>query len=77
MLGPEDTGFIEVAQDCIKGKDWNDAATALQLILDNEEDFYVKVREKNPAGGAGGILAGLFPALKARRLTIVDALARG
>lgn len=25
----------------------------------------------------GGILAGLFPALKARRLTIVDALARG
>lgn len=26
---------------------------------------------------AGGILAGLFPALKARRLTIVDALARG
>lgn len=26
---------------------------------------------------AGGLLAGLFPALKARRLTIVDALARG
>lgn len=26
---------------------------------------------------AGGILAGIFPALKARRLTIVDALARG
>lgn len=26
---------------------------------------------------AGGVLAGLFPALKARRLTIVDALARG
>jgi len=31
--------FIEVARDCIKGKEWNDAVTALQVILDNKEDF--------------------------------------
>lgn len=47
---PDFRRFVEVAQDCIKGKDWNDAATALQLILDNEEDFYVKVHEKNGDG---------------------------
>jgi outer membrane protein assembly factor BamB len=42
--------FIEVARDCIKGKEWNDAVTALQVILDNKEDFYVQVRDKDARG---------------------------
>jgi tetratricopeptide (TPR) repeat protein/outer membrane protein assembly factor BamB len=43
--------FIEVARDCIKDKAWNDAATALQTILDNKEDFYVRVKERDPHTG--------------------------
>lgn len=42
--------FIEVARDCIAGKEWNDAVTALQVILDNEEDYYVQVRDKDVTG---------------------------
>src|SRR5688572_29140965 len=42
--------FIEVARDCIAGKEWNDAVTALQVILDNKEDFYVQVRDKDLTG---------------------------
>ncbi len=42
--------FIEVARDCIKGKEWNDAVTALQAILDNKEDYYVQVRDTDQHG---------------------------
>jgi outer membrane protein assembly factor BamB len=42
--------FIEVARDCIKDKEWNDAVTALQKILDHDEDFYVRVKDKNDRG---------------------------
>jgi outer membrane protein assembly factor BamB len=42
--------FINVARDCIKDKAWNDAVTALQAILDNKEDFYVQVRDKDLKG---------------------------
>ncbi|MCI0684343.1 MAG: PQQ-like beta-propeller repeat protein [Gemmataceae bacterium] len=42
--------FIEVARDCIKGKEWNDAVTALQVILDNAEDYYVQVRDRDLSG---------------------------
>jgi len=41
--------LIEAARDCIKDKDWDEAATALNEVLDKEEDFYVKV--KSPGGG--------------------------
>lgn len=47
---PEYRRFIEVARDCIAGKEWNDAVTALQVILDNKEDFYVQVRDKDVTG---------------------------
>src|SRR5438128_12599243 len=42
--------FINVARDCIKDKAWNDAVTALQAILDNKEDYYVQVRDRDPKG---------------------------
>jgi tetratricopeptide (TPR) repeat protein len=42
--------FINVARDCIKDKAWNDAVTALQSILDNKEDFYVQVKERDAHG---------------------------
>ncbi|MCS7045442.1 MAG: PQQ-binding-like beta-propeller repeat protein [Gemmataceae bacterium] len=42
--------FIEVARDCIKGKEWGDAVTALQAILDKQEDYYVQVRETDAFG---------------------------
>jgi len=42
--------YIEVAQACIKDKAWNDAVTALQAMLDSKEDFYVRVKEKDPTG---------------------------
>lgn len=42
--------YINVARDCIKDKAWQDAVTALQTILDNKEDFYVQVREKDASG---------------------------
>lgn len=42
--------YVEVAQACIKDKAWNDAVTALQALLDDPKDFYVRVREKDPSG---------------------------
>lgn len=42
--------IINVAKDCIKDETWDDACTALQSILDNKEDFYVQVREKDSQG---------------------------
>lgn len=42
--------YINVARDSIKDEAWNDAVTALQKILDTEEDFYVQVREKDNLG---------------------------
>lgn len=47
---PKYRKFIELARDCINGKEWNDAVTALQAILDNKEDFYVQVRDKDAQG---------------------------
>jgi outer membrane protein assembly factor BamB len=43
--------FINVARDCIHDKQWNDAVTALQTILDNKEDFYVQVKERERRTG--------------------------
>jgi outer membrane protein assembly factor BamB/tetratricopeptide (TPR) repeat protein len=40
--------YINVARDCIKDKAWNDACTALQTILDNDKDFYVRIKEQDP-----------------------------
>ena len=49
--------YLNVARDAIKGgiatgdaKDWDEAITALQKILDTKEDFYVQVREKDASG---------------------------
>jgi outer membrane protein assembly factor BamB len=42
--------YIDVAQDCIKGKEWGDAATALQMILDSKEDFYVQIKQRDGHG---------------------------
>lgn len=42
--------YIAVASACIKDKDWQDAVTALQTILDHKEDFYVQVRQRDPNG---------------------------
>jgi outer membrane protein assembly factor BamB len=43
--------FINAARNCIEDKEWNDAVTALQVILDNKEDFYVQVKERDRATG--------------------------
>jgi len=43
--------FINVARDCIHDKQWSDAVTALQTILDNAEDFYVQVKERDRRTG--------------------------
>jgi outer membrane protein assembly factor BamB len=56
--------FIKVAQDCMEGakdyqkkklldlasKEWNDGVTALQTILDQKEDFYVQVKQRDVHG---------------------------
>ncbi len=56
--------IINVAQECIrdavlstqqnKGEDanraWNEAATAIQTILDHKEDFYVQVKQRDSTG---------------------------
>ncbi|MBI3411201.1 MAG: hypothetical protein HY040_22940, partial [Planctomycetes bacterium] len=42
--------YINVARDSVKDKAWNDACTALQLVLDKKEDFYVQVRDKDASG---------------------------
>lgn len=42
--------YINVARDSIKDKEWDDALTALQKILDEKDDFYVQVREKDASG---------------------------
>lgn len=42
--------YINVARDSIKDKAWESAVTALQVILDTQEDFYVQVREKDNQG---------------------------
>src|SRR5262249_29843446 len=47
---PNFRGYLEAAQACIKDKSWQDAVTAVQLILDNKEDFYAKVTETRPDG---------------------------
>lgn len=43
--------YLEVARDCIKDKAWQDACTALQTLLDNKEDFYVRLKERDPRTG--------------------------
>src|SRR5437867_1213761 len=42
--------YIAVAQDCIKDKAWNEAITALQAVLDKNQDSYVQVRQRDPQG---------------------------
>lgn len=39
---------IEVGADLIRDKVWSDAVKVLQKILDEKEDFYVQVRERDP-----------------------------
>jgi outer membrane protein assembly factor BamB len=41
---------INVARDCVKDKAWEEAVTALQSLLDNREDHYVQVRDKDAVG---------------------------
>jgi outer membrane protein assembly factor BamB/tetratricopeptide (TPR) repeat protein len=41
---------INVARDCVKDKAWEEAVTALQALLDNKEDHYVQVRDKDAQG---------------------------
>jgi outer membrane protein assembly factor BamB len=43
--------FINVARDCIHDKLWNDAVTALQTILDNPEDYYIEIKERDKRTG--------------------------
>jgi outer membrane protein assembly factor BamB/tetratricopeptide (TPR) repeat protein len=42
--------YINAARAAIKDEAWNDAVTALQKILDTQEDSYVQVREKDNQG---------------------------
>ena len=41
---------INLARDCVKDKAWEEAVTALQAMLDNKEDHYVQVRDRDAAG---------------------------
>ncbi len=41
---------INVARDCVKDEEWEEAVTALQALLDNKEDHYVQVRDRDAAG---------------------------
>jgi outer membrane protein assembly factor BamB/tetratricopeptide (TPR) repeat protein len=41
---------INVGRECIKDKAWDEAVTALQALLDNKEDHYVQVRDKDAVG---------------------------
>lgn len=42
--------LINVARECIKDKDWDQAVTAAQIILDKKEDFYVRVEDTDKYG---------------------------
>src|ERR1700730_7135292 len=41
---------INVARDCVKDKAWEEGVTALQALLDNKEDHYVQVRDRDAQG---------------------------
>ena len=41
---------INVGRDCIKDKDWKQAIQALQAVLNEEKDHYVKITETDPSG---------------------------
>jgi outer membrane protein assembly factor BamB/tetratricopeptide (TPR) repeat protein len=43
--------YIDVAREAIRDKAWNDVVTALQLILDNKEDYYVRVKDRDARTG--------------------------
>jgi outer membrane protein assembly factor BamB len=43
-------GYFNVARACIEDKDWAQAVQAVQLILDNREDFFAKVETVGPDG---------------------------
>jgi outer membrane protein assembly factor BamB/tetratricopeptide (TPR) repeat protein len=43
--------YIDVAREAIRDKAWNDVVTALQLILDNKEDYYVRVKDRDKRTG--------------------------
>jgi outer membrane protein assembly factor BamB len=43
--------LIEAARHCIEDKQWNDTVTALQTILDDKEDYYVLVKERDRRTG--------------------------
>jgi outer membrane protein assembly factor BamB len=43
--------YISVAKECIRDKDWNDAVEALQTIMENKEDFYVRVEDVDVTTG--------------------------
>jgi outer membrane protein assembly factor BamB len=45
---PEFKRYIDAAQDCIRDKDWEKAAKALQEILDHKQNFSVEVTRKDP-----------------------------
>ena len=42
--------YINVARDCIKGKEWKDAIKALDHVLGSKADYYVQVRERDSSG---------------------------
>src|SRR5579883_2279065 len=40
---------LNVARDCIHDKDWQDAIKTLQLLLNEKNDSFVKISERDPA----------------------------
>src|SRR5438105_8537801 len=43
-------GYLNAARACVLDKDWKEAVTAVQLILDSQEDFYARIEEVGPDG---------------------------
>jgi outer membrane protein assembly factor BamB len=41
---------INVARDCVRDKAWEEGVTVLQSLLDNKEDHYVQVRDRDAHG---------------------------
>jgi hypothetical protein len=37
--------LLQVARDCLRDSEWKDAGKALQLLLDQDEDFFLYVKE--------------------------------
>jgi hypothetical protein len=65
---PEWRRVLNVGRDCIKDGDWKQAAEALQAVLEEKKDHYVKMLERDPADAKKEIVRWTSVKYEANRL---------